>query len=72
MKSYIRITVLTAVVFLAGIILFAVLTSDTVTQDTSRRAITALNDMPVPPKQTVQSCIRLKRADTAVILSFWI
>lgn len=45
MKSYIRITVLTAVIFLAGIILFAVLTSGTVTQDTSRRTITALNDI---------------------------
>ena len=45
MKSYIRITVLTAVIFLAGIILFAVLTSGTVTQDTSRKTITALNDI---------------------------
>ena len=45
MKSYIRITVLTAVIFLAGIIIFAVLTSGTVTQDTSRRTITALNDI---------------------------
>ena len=45
MKSYIRITVLTAVIFLAGIILFAVLTSKTVTQDTSRQTITALNDI---------------------------
>ncbi|MBR1382754.1 MAG: HAMP domain-containing histidine kinase [Ruminococcus sp.] len=45
MKSYIRITVLTAVIFLAGIILFAVLTSETVTQDTSRQTITALNDI---------------------------
>ena len=45
MKSYIRITVLTAAVFLAGIILFAVLTSKTVTQDTSRQTITALNDI---------------------------
>lgn len=45
MKSYIRITVLTAVVFLAGIIIFAVLTSGTVTQDTSRKTITALNDI---------------------------
>ena len=45
MKSYIRITALTAVIFLAGIILFAVLTSKTVTQDTSRQTITALNDI---------------------------
>ena len=45
MKSYIRITVLTAVIFLAGIILLAVLTSKTVTQDTSRQTITALNDI---------------------------
>ena len=45
MKSYIRITVLTAVIFLAGIILFAVLTSRNVTQDTSRKTITALNDI---------------------------
>ena len=45
MKSYIRITILTAVIFLAGIILFAVLTSGTVTQDTSRKTITALNDI---------------------------
>ena len=45
MKSYIRITVLTAVLFLVGIILFAVLTSRTVTQDTSRQTITALNDI---------------------------
>lgn len=45
MKSYIRITVLTAVIFLAGIILFAVLTSGTVTQDTSRKTITALNNI---------------------------
>ncbi|MBP3272244.1 MAG: hypothetical protein J6M17_08475 [Ruminococcus sp.] len=45
MKSYIRITVLTAAVFLSGIILFAVLTSKTVTQDTSRKTITALNDI---------------------------
>ena len=45
MKSYIRITSLTAVIFLAGIILFAVLTSKTVTQDTSRQTITALNDI---------------------------
>lgn len=45
MKSYIRITVLTAVVFLAGIIIFAVLTSGTITQDTSRRTIIALNDI---------------------------
>ena len=45
MKSYIRITVLTAVVFLAGIIIFAVLTSGTITQDTSRKTITALNDI---------------------------
>ena len=45
MKSYIRITVLAAVIFLAGIILFAVLTSKTVTQDTSRQTITALNDI---------------------------
>lgn len=45
MKSYIRVTVLTAVIFLAGIILFAVLTSGTVTQDTSRKTITALNDI---------------------------
>ena len=45
MKSYIRITVLTAVIFLAGIILFAVLTSRTVTQETSRQTITALNDI---------------------------
>lgn len=45
MKSYIRITILTAVIFLAGIILFAVLTSQNVTQDTSRQTITALNDI---------------------------
>ena len=45
MKSYIRITVLTAVIFLVGIILLAVLTSKTVTQDTSRQTITALNDI---------------------------
>ena len=45
MKSYIRITVLTAVIFLVGILLFAVLTSKTVTQDTSRQTITALNDI---------------------------
>ena len=45
MKSYIRITVLTAVIFLVGILLFAVLTSKTVTQDTSRKTITALNDI---------------------------
>ncbi|MCR5110754.1 MAG: HAMP domain-containing histidine kinase [Ruminococcus sp.] len=45
MKSYIRITVLTAVLFLVGIILFAVLTSRTVTQDISRQTITALNDI---------------------------
>ncbi|MBO5557336.1 HAMP domain-containing sensor histidine kinase [Ruminococcus sp.] len=45
MKSYIRITALTAVIFLAGIILLAVLTSKTVTQDTSRQTITALNDI---------------------------
>ena len=45
MKSYFRTTVLTAVIFLAGIILFAVLTSGTVTQDTSRKTITALNDI---------------------------
>ena len=45
MKSYIRITVLTAVVFLAGILLFAVFTSGTVTQETSRQTITALNDI---------------------------
>lgn len=45
MKSYIRITALTAVIFLAGIILFAALTSGTVTQDTSRKTITALNDI---------------------------
>ncbi|WP_294472027.1 HAMP domain-containing sensor histidine kinase [uncultured Ruminococcus sp.] len=45
MKSYIRITVLTAVIFLVSIILFAVLTSKTVTQDTSRQTITALNDI---------------------------
>ena len=43
MKSYIRITVLTAVMVLVGIILFAVLTSGTVT--TSRLTITALNDI---------------------------
>lgn len=45
MKSYIRITVLTAVLFLAGIIFFAVFTSGNVTQDTSRKTITALNDI---------------------------
>ncbi|MBE6872824.1 MAG: HAMP domain-containing histidine kinase [Ruminococcus albus] len=45
MKSYIRITVLTAMIFLVGIILLAVLTSKTVTQDTSRQTITALNDI---------------------------
>ena len=45
MKNYIRITVLTAVIFLAGIILFAVMTSKTVTQDTLRQTITALNDI---------------------------
>ena len=45
MKSYIRITVLTAVIFLAGIILFAVLTPQTLTQDTSRQTITTLNDI---------------------------
>ena len=45
MKSYIRITVLTAVIFLVGILLFAVLTSGTITQDTSRQTITALNDI---------------------------
>ena len=45
MKSYIRITALTAVIFLAGIILFAALTLGTVTQDTSRKTITALNDI---------------------------
>ena len=45
MKSYIRITVLTAVIFLVGIILLAVLTSKTVTQNTSRQTITALNDI---------------------------
>lgn len=45
MKSYIRITVLTAVIFLVGIILLAVLNSKTVTQDTSRQTITALNDI---------------------------
>lgn len=45
MKSYIRITVLTAVIFLLGIILFTVLTSKIVTQDTSRKTITALNDI---------------------------
>ncbi|MCR4646576.1 MAG: hypothetical protein K5695_14410, partial [Oscillospiraceae bacterium] len=43
MKSYIRITVLTAVLFLVSILLFAVLTSKTVT--TSRQTITALNDI---------------------------
>ena len=43
MKSYIRITVLTTVLFLVGILLFAVLTSKTVT--TSRQTITALNDI---------------------------
>ena len=43
MKSYIRITVLTSVLFLVGILLFAVLTSKTVT--TSRQTITALNDI---------------------------
>ena len=45
MKSYIRITVLTAVIFLVGIILFAVLTSGTVTHDISRKTITVLNDI---------------------------
>ena len=45
MKSYIRITVLTAVIFLVSITLFAVLTSWTVTQGTSRQTITALNDI---------------------------
>ena len=45
MKSYIRITVLTAVIFLVGILLFAVMTSKTVTQDTSRQTITTLNDI---------------------------
>ena len=45
MKSYIRITVLTAVIFLAGIILFAVLTPQTLTQDNSRQTITTLNDI---------------------------
>ena len=45
MKSYIRITVLTAVIFIAGIILFTVLTAGSVTQDTSRKTITALNDI---------------------------
>ena len=45
MKSYTRITFLTALIFLAGIILLAVLTSGTVTQDTSRQTITALNDI---------------------------
>ena len=45
MKSYIRITILTAVLFLAGILLFVVFTSGTVTQDTSRKTITALNDI---------------------------
>lgn len=45
MKSYIRITALTAVIFLVGILLLAVLTSKTVTQDTSRQTITALNDI---------------------------
>ncbi len=45
MKSYIRVTFLTAAVFLAGIILFAALTSRTVPQDTSRQTITALNDI---------------------------
>ena len=45
MKSYIKITVLTAVMFAAGIILFAVLSARTVTQDTSRQTVTALNDI---------------------------
>ena len=45
MKSYIRITVLTAVIFLAGIILFAVLTPGIVTPDTSRTTITELNNI---------------------------
>ncbi len=45
MKSYIRITVLTAVIFIAGMILVTVLTSGTVTQETSRKIITELNDI---------------------------
>ena len=45
MKSYIRATVITAAIFLVGIMLFAVLTAGTVTQDTSRSTITAMNDI---------------------------
>ena len=45
MKSYIRITVITAMIFLAGIILFTVMTSGSVTHDPSRKTITALNDI---------------------------
>ncbi|MBQ7991266.1 MAG: HAMP domain-containing histidine kinase [Oscillospiraceae bacterium] len=45
MKSYIRITVQAAVLFLVCVLLFAVLTPQTVTQDTSRQTITALNDI---------------------------
>ena len=45
MKSYIRITVLTAVVFLAGIIILAVMTSGSCAQSIPRQKITALNDI---------------------------
>ncbi len=45
MKNYIRTTVITAVIFLAGILLFAVMTSGSITQDSSRETISALNDI---------------------------
>ena len=45
MKNYIRITVLTAVIFLAGIILVDVMTSDVFMQEASRDMVSALNDI---------------------------
>lgn len=45
MKSYIRIIILTALLFFTGIMLLAVLATGSATQDISRQTITALNDI---------------------------
>lgn len=45
MKKYIRMIIITAAVFLAGIIFLTVMTSGTYTPVTSREKITALNDI---------------------------